>query len=665
MGISESLLIELFLLVMSILFFLIFFRKLLSRSPKYLIAFLTIMTSTYLSISELTSVVTYDETYIQYETLDIANAPLEQWEMGALRTTDILIGVPVKLISLTTGFTKDILFAAAKVLHWLISFVLLLLCIRVFLSLIKQEESRSALYLSLGTVLLLPVVILAFKVYNYDSFSMLFSILGLLLFLQGFSSGRAEILAGITCLALASQEKLIASPLLLICIILAGLQAAMRKESSKEQLKSAFLMSSCAFFCAAGVLALTFFTMAVIRGGNMPSFHPAHILNSIISWTWVVLRKSNAVSNAGSWKDLLQLPLWVIGLAFLAGSVSACFVRIILIVRKADVRFLYWFRNKPWFMSAVFQISVTVIGIVSAFYLKAYLYPHFPVSPGRYVPTILFNDTAVHFNAPDFKWHLLLSIGWAYAVFVTAIPSVWLVASFFLAFRNCSSMNSCTSAEKKLNYLKMAVLLVPGLYGLFMIPVGSRYLNLFLLLFILITISELLSEISRFSSFRRAVLIGFLLVATFLEVLPFYPANASFRPWWLSYSDDYMRKPSKGELNPWGMGWGEGVSIIGKKLTGKYRSDGDNETKVRLYTNYPGGWLRRKPNISIIEITDTTSLFSYGEHDYYLFNRMGVTQSHLPFPDTVKPFMTLDFRGFVQAWVFRGSDIPNLFIKNE
>ncbi|MFW5785195.1 MAG: hypothetical protein ACOCW1_03325 [Chitinispirillaceae bacterium] len=664
MVMRESFLTESFLLVVSIVMFWAFFRKVLFRSPKHLIVLLLFIPLLYFSISELTCVVTCDETYVQYESLDIANAPLEQWNMGALRTTDLLIGLPVKLVSLTTGFTKDILFSIAKMLHWLISFVLLLFCIRVFLRLIKQEKSKSAVCLSLGSVLLLPVVTLALKVYNYDSFSMLFTVLGILLFLQGFSSDRAYSMAGIVCLALAAQEKLIASPLLLTLIVLTGVQAAMRGASPKNPLKSAFFMSIIAFLCASAVLLFTFFTIAFIRGGDMPSFHPAQILNSVISWTWVFLRYSNSQLGSGSWKDLFLLPFWVIGLAFLAGSVSVCLARIVLFLKEKHVRPLLWIRNNPQIMSAVLLISVTVLGVVSAFFLKAYLYPHFPVSPGRYVPTMLFNNTAVHFNAPDSKWHTLFSIGWAYSVFVTAIPSAWLAAALIFAIRNFSSKKRFTSTQKKLSYIKIVVLLVPGLYGLTMIPVGSRYFNLFLLLFILITISELLYYISSWSPFRRAVLVGFLLTGTFLEALPFYPVSASFRPWWLSYPDDYMRKPSKGELNPWGMGWGEGVSIIGKRLIGNY-SGGEDETKVRLYTNYKGDWLRRKPNIPIIEITDTTSLFSYGEHDYYLLNRMGITQSQSPFPDTVEPVMTLEFRGFVQAWVFRGSDIPNLFDKGE
>jgi hypothetical protein len=68
----------------------------------------------------------------------------------------------------------------------------------------------------------------------------------------------------------------------------------------------------------------------------------------------------------------------------------------------------------------------------------------------------------------------------------------------------------------------------------------------------------------------------------------------------------------------------------------------------------------RKPPVKIIKM-DICHNFTYNNNDFYIFNRMGISETSLPFPDTVKPYFTIEFRGFVQAWIFRGSDISGLF----
>jgi hypothetical protein len=48
----------------------------------------------------------------------------------------------------------------------------------------------------------------------------------------------------------------------------------------------------------------------------------------------------------------------------------------------------------------------------------------------------------------------------------------------------------------------------------------------------------------------------------------------------------------------------------------------------------------------------------YTEHEYFLLNRLGCVQQVPPsFPEKVKPVFTIGFRGYTQAWVFRGDQL--------
>ncbi len=617
------------------------------------------------SITDIVSIATCDETYICFEPVDILNNSLFQWKLTAFRTTDLFIGIPMAVVSSTTGFTKDILVMIAKILHWFITLFIMILISTHLTRTIEKSDKYSTLFI-FCLMSIFPVVLLALKVFNYDAFSMMLGCLAIILLLDQNLKSKARFIVSIVLLALASQEKLIASPLLWIAIFWAGFHYSLKEQKGRNVAVSAFIYSAGGTFLASGVFTLSFIIMSAVRKGTMPSYSPVSILAPMTNAFWPVLRslKQTSSAEAGTWIDVLYLPLYITSMVILTGLFCSISGLVLHYIRSGIPGFRDFLHKNSSRACGTVMLVAVLLGIGSSLFIKAYLYPYFPIPAGHYIPTLLFNSAAVHFEAASGFEHILHFIGYAYAVFFSAIPTVWLLVVIFLSilkFYDKRAVDFSTEQiETTKHYTLILILLIPALYGIFQIPIGARYLNLFLLAFLLITASDFLRTIKVLSTKRKNFLYVIILVLIFAEVFPFRPIAASFRPWWLSYSESYMKNPSRGQLNPWGMGWGEEVSLAGRRLVDMYKEKGEDASQIRLYSNYMGDWFRRKPNIPII-LTDTAKVFTYGEHDYYLLNRMGITQSQLPFPESVKPYMTLDFRGYVQAWVFRGSDIRGIF----
>jgi len=73
---------------------------------------------------------------------------------------------------------------------------------------------------------------------------------------------------------------------------------------------------------------------------------------------------------------------------------------------------------------------------------------------------------------------------------------------------------------------------------------------------------------------------------------------------------------------------------------------------VRLHCSYYGDWLLRRSPIEILSLDSPRNL-RLSDRDYYLFNRSSVLMGDW-FPVGAEPLFTISFRGFTQAWVFRG-----------
>ncbi|MBN1307855.1 MAG: hypothetical protein JXA18_08060 [Chitinispirillaceae bacterium] len=614
----------------------------------------------YLSLESMNSFLTYDESYIVYEPVDLVNNSLLQWNMGALRTTDLLVGIPIAGVKMATGVSMNILAVFAKSLHWFLSLLLILFIIDFLYRLLNKQKNFPLFYLvafySIGA---LPVVLMAQKIITYDAFSMLLGGAAVLLLAAGWREKRPlHLYASVVVAALAAQEKLIASPLVWICFVLVPLRIGCWRglQPLGRTLRRTINATCIAVASALSVFMASHLLISLINSAGGPGRNAFNVLHPLVSGFWPLLRAAGIDTAA-----LFTNPLFERGyfIPLLAAAVVAVMTGVTT-AGAAVIGLTYRLRkNAPafgraaWRMEVVnylFFFAVYAGGIAGTFLIRAFLAPHYPVAPGAYAG-YTFNRTFVYFGAKSLLTHTAFSIGWAYTFFVNALPTVFLImaiANFVSAIRRRSAPGNFLSA------VFTGALLMPLLYGLFQVPVGNRYFNLFLL-FVAVKIAADFADV--LAGIRRPILAAaMMIILIIVEIMPFRPLFGSFRPLWTDYSSAYNQTPSKAILNPWWMGWGEEVYLAGRQIKKQMKRDNPYLSGVTIYTNYQGEWLYRKNSAHVV-LLDTVDSIGYSENDFFVLNRMGIAQSSMNFPGSVAPFGTIGFRGFVQGWIFRGSDL--------
>ena len=226
--------------------------------------------------------------------------------------------------------------------------------------------------------------------------------------------------------------------------------------------------------------------------------------------------------------------------------------------------------------------------------------------------------------------------------------------------------------------LLTTALLLPLVFALCQIQVANRYLNLALFLLALIISLKTTESLAAISLKKAVIFCAFFAIILASEVLPFRPVYAAFRPIWSHYPDSVT--PVVGRINPSWLGWGEELMLAGQILEKRYDlvshtpDNGVPPRALTLYTVYPCEWLTTNKKIKTsllplplgiekipqtIQMTDSSSTddFLYTELDYYVINRSSIVQRYCDFPTEVKPSFVISFRGFIQAWVFRGNQL--------
>lgn len=90
---------------------------------------------------------------------------------------------------------------------------------------------------------------------------------------------------------------------------------------------------------------------------------------------------------------------------------------------------------------------------------------------------------------------------------------------------------------------------------------------------------------------------------------------------------------------------------------------------LRIYYSYTGEWINSGSIVSIYSIynpgfTDFNyNIMRYTELDYYVMNRTTIFAQAGIYLKDVKPIFTLSYRGFIQAWIYRGDQLKNKELK--
>ena len=649
---------EITTILIAILMQIAYFR--LKKLPFRNLLLLTALTAPvlYLSVNSMNSFLTCDETYIVYEPVNLAGDSLVMWQKGALRTTDLIIGAPLSFLKSASGLSLDFLTLAAKSLHWLIAFILILIIIELLNRLYKEKLSIFSYLQFFYVIMLLPVMLMAMKIINYDALSMILGVLALLVLIYGWNkNGNVYFLVCIISATLAAQEKLIAAPLMWYCLCLVPLRSALvANKKMPDSVKACANLSVQVTFVLLFTMIFTFIAVALINHNHLPPVNALSIYYPVVSGFWPLLRSFGVESSELMSNPLFNGVLPVIMMAAVVICVAVVInISILIVVNTLKSRtvlknLMIRIKWKLPVLSYMLFIVLFLCAIAGTYFTKAYLAPFYPINEGAYIPGLSFNNSSVHFGASSLPAHIFLSIAWANTVFYNAFPTALVLMSLvniYLLFKKRSDYIS-----PLFNVIFIISIVAPVMFGMLQVPVANRYLNLFLLITAIKIAFDFIALTKDNIRIKNAgILIAGLLL--FFEVVPFGPLYGAFRPVWSNYPSSYNHSTSRGVLNPWWMGWGEEVSIAGKRIVNKFKS---KPYDITIYSDYQGEWMFKDRSIKTVKM-DTVGQINYSERDFFVLNRMGITQSEMKFPEKVAPFDSIIYRGFVQAWIFCGSDL--------
>lgn len=625
----------------------------------------------YFSIEQATQFLTIDERYIILEPVFMKTIPLMQFQLGALRTTDGIMGAVFSLIykmaplpasSVNVLIPPPWAEELAKSLHWFMGFVMMLFIHHIVrLHFVSEKNKAHFFILFIYSALLLPPNALALKIFNYDLFSMVFAVCGVvfaLLALKARSLGMAA--KAVLFASLAAQEKLTASPVLLLsCLAFCHLYSA---REGKLNVYRLFPGMACAAAISLSVGVLTFLVAGAVRGWHFPGMNFLSLSFPLTGWTWPLLFSSMSAELQTKMFDVLRahfflqvfflffcLFIWLFGYVF-------CFC-----AAAVFPRLMFFFRKRVQMESVNMLLGAVALcsAVAGAYAVNVYIAPLHPVKTGYYMPSNAVNQLTWHFGAQTFFLHTLHFILYSFTAFVSAVPLVFWGAFFaarFYAVRkiNSNALNGGRFASWE--WIIFVSLVSPLAYGLANIPSNGRYYNIFIFLFAMAVLIMLCGLTEDAGAVKKCILTACFVCLLFAEVFPFRPLYAPFRPFWYRFSRGYSRLPVSGQVNGTWPGWGEEVMLAGKEIKKRCVKERGGCADVRVFHNYQGEWVR--PGLAqIYFMLKEKDKIRYTKDDYYILNRNAAAQNYTAFPYKVLPLFTLDYRGFTQAWIFRGDSL--------
>ena len=589
------------------------------------------------------------------------------WNSGAFHTSIAVNGPILIILKMITGFTQDVMMLFAKALQCFWGLALISIIADKTHRWYVPKASRSFFYITaFSSAVILPVINLALHTINYDVLSMTLGVLSVVMLGAGFRFGKLKYFAGsVIIAALATQEKLIASPVLFLCTLAFASRLTLTSGSLVRDFLSALKASAISVLCGSSVFLLSNISLIIVRNGNtLPGNVFGMIFQPYFLILWPMLRFFNKAVN------LISIPLTV-EIALLLSFI--CILALFSIVlpwiienlkrnRFLNIQDCIVLVVKP--VKFGLLLVMIVIGTAATFLMKAQVTPLVPVRDGYFTPILTFNGVCLSYGAKTYAGHIAASVAWSCATFVNAFPSVILL-TIFLAWAIHASGYRRSEVSIRLVYHEIVAvisLICILLFGALQLPLIPRYMNLFYFLFLISGVIDIALFNFRLTKLKRILFTTGLLLLI-IEVLPFRPALVTFRPFWSNMPAKFNTDPAYGQVPPWCTGWGEEVMLAGKRIYEEYGHECGSKDEIRIFHNYSGSWVKKPANVNLVFMAFGFDDYKYEKCDYYVFTRSGTTFSFIPFPSQVEPLFTIDSRGIVKAWVFRAGDLRAAGIK--
>ncbi len=596
----------------------------------------------YLAAERGSQFTTADEHRILSETLNWARgSDAREWNLGAFRTSTAIL-TPVAQIIRTwpAHWQPEERLALLKNLHWMCGFAAFLGLLMAIHSAFQLRHGLASWLVCVYGLLLFPVHLMALKIVNYDELALQLSVLSLFLLIIAWRDDRAGY--GLLAVALAyfgAQEKLSASPFLLLAMSVSTCLAWRRRRWLQGAVAPLLVCGAAGTLTTLVALATRSFDSSGFRAAWLDSIDP------LISWVWVLHRFLLGQRDvmAYRWIDLVITEAVVLGAAGLLRALPSA-------RRAAAIGGKARFRAAALLALLLIMLSV---GMYGTFAVVGYWHPYFPLQPGQYDPGGEINRVTLHFAADSGWGHLLRAGAFHCAVFYNVLPTALLGLAFWVLGWRLRTADA--AGFGRADVLLLAALLVPLAYAVIRMPFGHRYMNFALLVWAAVVIASWLRIVDdRTTRWKNTVGLLFSAAIT-LEVLPFAPAYFAFRAIWSPHAYPDALVPEVGRLNPTWLGWGE-ETMLGGELLSRWVREGrvPAAPPPTLYVAYYAAWLNPSSNVMVKPLGKNIRAIRYEADEYFLVNRSAYVQNARTFPRDVQPEAVIDFRGYVQAWIFRG-----------
>lgn len=588
----------------------------------------------FIAIEGMTTFLTVDENRAIDIIYYFPEGSLRHWLMEESRISYCLMGTLWRIIPHSLeGTTSVEVLQTAKLLHWLLGFLVIILIVDVAQNKILNQENTLTSYkvlfnyvILLNGILLFPVLDLGMKNYNnYDLFSMLFGVLAfecLFLGIKNKSLNYAWIGYIISVLALLEKPNVL--PLCILggaCLILTAYIKYLDKRTNWKHV-AGFLCKM--LIVPFGVSILTQVYVINILGRNHTQIHPIKhafiiLMAAPLRLTWKIgqiLGIERISAGRGGWALLFSLGLIGIGICFC--GVLFCF--------------LYAIGQRKASNIMIRRISVSILAL------------YFVIG---IILTYCNTEKLTSFLA-DF-----VSI---VKYFVNAFPLISLILLMYII----------VTYKKNCKNLLLFIALSFGIIGITVsyVAIGewvsARYMNIYCLLvelcFLILALQQMNNSI--FSIKKHIVIAVGMIMGLVLDIMPSMPAFSFYIP---VYSNSVL-DTDEAEWS-W-FYWGEQISLAGEEIEDYCIRNDIQLQNVRLYTGYHGAWLTNEYQISIMGNGWITDAGNRGilDTDFYLFDKTAVYTGMFPYgiPD-VEPIITIKYRNNIVARVYQGSQLINYF----
>lgn len=578
----------------------------------------------FMSIFDMTTYLTVDEESSILEQSSFQSSDFRHWIYGESYMNFSIMGtiwkfVPRSLID--QGIISEL--QMGKLLHWLCGIVLIGFIageVEKHLADTKKRYDRAVIYTMIAvTALALPVTLLALKNYNYDMFSMLFGVLGMIeICIYAKDKTQRHGIAGVLFLTCGMLEKMIVFPVWYIGIAIAVFVKT-EKNTGREAIGKIIQYVVITF---AMILLFTY---------------------TIEGYTLGILRQVSPIYGLG---DTLIVLLQIPGLGFRA---------------IGDILNIQFSNGMIYITSATLYIlgEIVVVCIMRTVYFADYFHKNYKIFNRLFlIPQFIFLGMGI-LNRWIFTVDETKSFGTAFveytSIFTEVFPTLLLVLIVLALVIELKTA--------RLEYYGIIQLLASCVLAVIYVITGwtsARYADFYLLLYALLAVII----VSNVSCDAKNIYAAVLMIAcgiTGLELAGSQPAFTYFIPYWGVIPAQIHGR----ELEAY---WGENWKIMVDVMDGYCKDNGIDESSITLNCSYPGKIFTNDTEIQIGQYWWRVDGYANpAEEDYFVFETRSVKAGQVVhgLPEGVEPVLVVKYHGAITARIYRGDTLKEYFRQYE